>query len=250
VLLLHGQPGSARDWARVVDALGSSVEAIAVDRPGWDGRTPARGLAGNGASAVAELDARGVSQAVVVGHSFGGAVAAWLAAWRPERVAGLVLAAPAANTASLTWVDHVLAAPIAGSVLSSAMLTGAAGVLRSSRGRHLAAARSGLDEAYLRSLARMLATSASRRAFDVEQRALVNELPALELELGRISAATVIVEGGGDHVVPVAAARALARQIDGAELEMLPRAGHLLPHQHADRLAEVIMGFMDATPNR
>jgi pimeloyl-ACP methyl ester carboxylesterase len=241
VLLLHGQPGSARDWERVLEALGPEVEAIALERPGWDsGRTHPTGLAGNGDAAVAALDARGIERVVVVGHSFGGAVAAWLAARRPERVAGLVLAAPAANTASLTWVDEALAAPVLGPVMSGVMLAGAAELLGSRRGRRLAAARSGLEEAYLRSLAAMLRAPWCRRSFLVEQRALVDELPALEPELGRIAAPTVIVEGAGDRVVPVAAARALARQIDGAELLLLPRAGHLLPHQHAGRLADLI----------
>jgi pimeloyl-ACP methyl ester carboxylesterase len=243
VLLLHGQPGSARDWARVIEALDSSADAIALDRPGWDGRTDPTGVAGNGAAAVAALDARGVERAVVVGHSFGGAVAAWLGAWHPERVAALVLAAPAANSASLTWVDEVFAAPVVGPVLSGAMLAGAAGVLGSGRGRQLASMRSGLDDGYLRSLASMLRRPWARRSFVVEQRALVRELPELERSLGEIGAPTVIVEGAGDHVVPVAAARALARQIGGAELMMLPRAGHLLPHQHGEQLAEIIRGI-------
>jgi 3-oxoadipate enol-lactonase/4-carboxymuconolactone decarboxylase len=71
----------------------------------------------------------------------------------------------------------------------------------------------------------------------------MRELPRLERSLGQIKAPTVIVEGAGDHIVPVAAARALARQIDGAELVMLPRAGHLLPHQHAEQVAEIIRGL-------
>jgi pimeloyl-ACP methyl ester carboxylesterase len=48
------------------------------------------------------------------------------------------------------------------------------------------------------------------------------------------------VYGGADHVVPAVAARALADEIPAAELVELPRAGHLLPHRHAERLAEII----------
>jgi pimeloyl-ACP methyl ester carboxylesterase len=44
---------------------------------------------------MAELDDRGLERATVVGHSLGGAAAAWLAAHHPDRVARLVLAAPA-----------------------------------------------------------------------------------------------------------------------------------------------------------
>jgi pimeloyl-ACP methyl ester carboxylesterase len=77
------------------------VDAIAFARPGWDARSAAGDIAGNAAAARSVLDAHGVARATVVGHSFSGAVACWLAAQFPERVHALVLAAPAANVASL-----------------------------------------------------------------------------------------------------------------------------------------------------
>jgi pimeloyl-ACP methyl ester carboxylesterase len=39
VLLLHGQPGSARDWARLIATLGARASPLAPDRPGYDGRS-------------------------------------------------------------------------------------------------------------------------------------------------------------------------------------------------------------------
>jgi pimeloyl-ACP methyl ester carboxylesterase len=240
VLLLHGQPGSARDFSRVVEALEPSLHAIAVDRPGWDGRTAATGVAGNGEAAAATLDAHGIERAVVVGHSFGGGVAAWLAVHHPHRVEALVLAAPAANAASLYAVDRALAVPVVGELASWSLLAAAGFGLGWAPLRHEAVARFGLDDSYLRGLSRMLTRPSSWRAFAVEQRAMVRELPPLESQLGLISAPTAIVYGGADHVVPAVAARALADEIPAAELIELPRAGHLLPHRHAERLAEVI----------
>ena len=64
----------------------------------------------------------------------------------------------------------------------------------------------------------------------------------LDRQLDQISAPTVVVTGAADHVVPAAAARALAKQIPGARLRLLPRAGHLLPQLHAAELAEIIAG--------
>jgi pimeloyl-ACP methyl ester carboxylesterase len=58
-----------------------------------------------------------------------------------------------------------------------------------------------------------------------------------------MSAPTVIRAGAADRIVPATANRALADQIPGAELVLMRRAGHLLPHRHADRLAEVIAEF-------
>jgi pimeloyl-ACP methyl ester carboxylesterase len=234
--LLHGQPGSARDWDRVLAALGRSADVLAVDRPGWDGQTRATDLEGNAAAAIAALDAQGIERAVVVGHSFGGAVAAWLAVHHPHRVAALVLAAPSANARALYALDRVLAWRLPG----AAVVAGAGAALSLSPVRRAIATRADLDEPYLRGLARVLTRPSSWEAFVSEQRALLVGIPQLEPHLERISTSTVIVAGAADRIVPTAAAELLAQQIPGADLVLLRRAGHLLPHRYAETLAEII----------
>jgi pimeloyl-ACP methyl ester carboxylesterase len=236
VLLLHGQPGSARDWDRVLDVLGREADVLAVDRPGWDGRSDATDLEGNANAAIEVLDAHGISRAVVVGHSFGGAVAAWLAVHHPERVTALILAAPSANGRAMYALDRLLASKLAG----AAVVAGAGAALSLSPLRRAIAGHARLDEPYLRGLARLLTRPSSWNAFVIEQRALLDGIPRLEPQLERISTPTVIVAGAADRIVPTAAAELLAQQIPGAELVLLRRAGHLLPHRHADKLAEII----------
>ena len=97
ILLLHGQPGSARDWDPVIGALGADAHAIAIDRPGWDGQTPPSDLAGNAEVALAALD-----RACADGATWSGTASAraWRPGWpslHPDRVRALVLVAPAAN---------------------------------------------------------------------------------------------------------------------------------------------------------
>ena len=100
IVLIHGANGNLRDFTfDLVDRLAPDWRVIAVDRPGlgwsdsWgdddsDPRFQARVLA----RAVAEL---GVEQPVVLGHSYGGAVAL---AWAMEaEAAALVLLAPASH---------------------------------------------------------------------------------------------------------------------------------------------------------
>ncbi len=239
-LLLHGQPGGARDWDAVASALGG--RAIAIDRPGWDGRSQPTDLAGNARAAVAALDARGIDRATVVGHSLGSAVAAWIAAHHPERVAALVLAAPAANADSLCALDRWLAAPVAGYAASVASLAGLGLALTAEPVRRRITRELAVEDGYLRAAAKRLLSPAVWRAFTIEQRALVRDLPALEDRLERISAPTTIVAGSADRLVPVAAARALAEQIDGAELIVLEQAGHLVQLQFPRRIAEIIAG--------
>jgi pimeloyl-ACP methyl ester carboxylesterase len=242
VLLLHGQPGAAADWTHLIGSFSDRPpNVIAMDRPGWDGRSAVTGLAGNARAAAAALDAAGVARATVVGHSLGAAVAAWLAAASPARVGRLVLVAPAANLDSLGAVDYLLAAPFVGWLASVGAMAGGGLVLGTRPLRRWVGEATALDERYLRAAGRMLLAPRAWRAFVREQRFLVRDLPLLERRLAEISAPTTIVAGLADHVVPIAAARRLADQIGGAELVEVEHAGHLLHVQHAGRLAEIIL---------
>jgi pimeloyl-ACP methyl ester carboxylesterase len=241
VLLLHGQPGSGRDWDRVRGAIGDRAITIPFDRPGWDGRSAPASLAANAEAALAALDDAGADRATVVGHSFGAAVAAWLAVDHPDRVSALVLAAPAASVASLLPLDRLLATRVLGDLVGSAALASAGAVLAAAPLRGLVAARLAVDERYLRAAGRVLVRPSTWRTFAAEQRMLVRDLPALESRLGDISAPTTIAIGTADVIVPLSSARELAQQIPGAELVELEGATHLLPQLHAQWLADVIL---------
>ena len=242
VLLLHGQPGAAADWEHLRASLGDGARTIAIDRPGWDGRSPVRDLAGNANAARAALDRAGAIRATVVGHSLGAAVAAWLAWSSPARVRRLVLVSPAANVEALSAVDYLLAAPVVGWLASVSVMAGGGLVLGAGPVRRWVAEATALDDRYLRAAGRLLLTPSAWRSFVLEQRFLVRDLPVLERRLAQISVPTTIVASTNDHVVPIAAARRLASQIPGAELVELEHAGHL-PHQHhAGELARVIAG--------
>ena len=92
IVLLHGLSSQRRFWNLVVPALAGSP-VLAIDQRGHGGSDrPSDGydvdtVAGDLAPA---LDAIGWSRAVLVGHSWGGAVAARFAAAHPERVLALV----------------------------------------------------------------------------------------------------------------------------------------------------------------
>lgn len=241
VLLLHGQPGAASDWEHVRASIDGNARTIAFDRPGWDGRSAVRDLAGNASAARTVLDRAGVARATVVGHSLGAAVAAWLAWSSPERIGRLVLVAPAANIDSLGAVDYLLATPVVGWLASVGAMAGGGLVLGAGPVRRWVAEATALDDRYLQSAGRTLLTPSSWRSFVREQRALVRDLPVLERRLQEISAPTTIVAGTADRVVPIAAARRLAGQIRGAELIEIQHAGHLVHVHHAGEVARSIV---------
>ena len=222
-------------------AIGDRAEAVALDRPGWDGDSRASDLAGNCRAALSALDDHGFERAIVVGHSFGAAVGAWLAVHHPNRVEELVLVAPAANGASLYEVDRWLAAPVVGYLASAVALSGAGAALTAAPLRRRIARGLAIDDRYLSRAGRRLLTPSAWRAFTYEQRALIRDLPILEKRLGEIAAPTTIVAGSDDHVIPPGAIAKLERQIPGARVEVIEHAGHLLHLQNAGRLADTIV---------
>jgi pimeloyl-ACP methyl ester carboxylesterase len=94
LLLLHGLSGSGRWWARNVPGLAREHRVVIPDLVGY-GRTPlvgrVPGLPEMADLLAAWLDALGVQEVDVAGHSMGGQVAVHFAARHPDRLRRLVL---------------------------------------------------------------------------------------------------------------------------------------------------------------
>jgi len=92
VVLLHGLASQRRYWNLVVTRL-AGLPMLAIDQRGHgDSDRPADGYDATTVAAdlATALDAIGWSRAVIVGHSWGGSVAATFAAEHPERTLALV----------------------------------------------------------------------------------------------------------------------------------------------------------------
>jgi 4,5:9,10-diseco-3-hydroxy-5,9,17-trioxoandrosta-1(10),2-diene-4-oate hydrolase len=99
LLLLHGLVGSAKNWRQNISFLASDSQVYAVDlfNMGESERVPGldAGLEATANRVVGCMDALGLDEADVAGHSHGGAVAMMLAARHAHRVRRLILFAPA-----------------------------------------------------------------------------------------------------------------------------------------------------------
>jgi len=95
VVLLHGSPGSARDFDRIAPLLADAgYRTLAIDLPGFgrsQPRVPDYGIDAHGASALAVMDALGVEAAHVVGYSMGSGPALHMAAAAPGRIRSVTM---------------------------------------------------------------------------------------------------------------------------------------------------------------
>jgi pimeloyl-ACP methyl ester carboxylesterase len=247
VLLLHGQPGSGASWDPVTELLVPDFRVLAPDRIGYgESGGEARGLAANAELLAAFLLERDAAPATVVGHSWSGGVAVLMAARHRSMVSDLVLVGAACTPDSLNALDRWLTVPGLGDALTVLGLLGIGEVLP-----RLRPLTSYLPPRYRQPVATALpdqsalgggrgALGRHRRTFMAEQRALVEELPDVEEALGELALPVAVVSGRWDLVVPTSSSETLARSIPGAELTVLPRAGHFVARDDPAALVEVI----------
>jgi pimeloyl-ACP methyl ester carboxylesterase len=240
VLLLHGQPGSAANWSAVIPALRSRFTVIAPDRLGY-GRTGGRaaGFAVNAEATCELLDRLERRSAIVVGHSWGGGVALALAEAHPERVDGLVLVASVGPDERIGVVDRVLALRPVGAVVASVALRSAARALahptvRLMVDRRLPAA------ATSEALGAAWRDGGLARSFAIEQRALVDELPALGAGLAALGMPTAVLYGTADRIVPPVTGDHLAARMGDATVVRVDGGGHLLPYANPETVAAAV----------
>jgi pimeloyl-ACP methyl ester carboxylesterase len=170
--------------------------------------------------------ALGVKDPILVGHSMGGMIASEMAAVAPNDVSRLALIAPAG-----LWLDdHPI--PDIFSLLPYELPTylfhdPAAGAKIMSSGGDLSDSK--FLQAFLVQNARQLG-AAGKVLFPIPDRGLASRLY-------RIKAKTVLIWGDSDRLIPPVYAREFQRGIAGAELVLIPQAGHAVPFENP---AEVI----------
>ena len=123
VVLLHGLGGFAQSWRHTIDALASRATVFALDLPGFGRSAKPRRIYRLGYFARALhgfLDAMGVGQASLVGHSLGGSVAVTYALTHPVRVERVALVAGLVPgfTFRMSWAYRLVTTPMLGEALA------------------------------------------------------------------------------------------------------------------------------------
>ncbi len=250
LVLLHGQPGSPADWQLVAGRLPVRLHAVAPDRPGYgSSQLPAGGFAANARAVLNDLDARGITRTVLVGHSYGGGVALSAASLAPGRVEAVVLLASVGPGCVTGW-DRLLAAPGAGQLaalvawrltpwIARARL---AGIARR-RGRPLDSDEHANWQVWGHA---GHGQHPLWRTFLTEQRALLRELGALEHAIASVRVPVLVLADPRDTIVPYETARRLVRALPDARLQLVEGAGHHLPRRAPEAVADAIVAFLAA----
>ena len=108
ILFVHGLGGTLEQWAPALSSLPESWRGVAFDLPGH-GASDSVGEAGIddfAAAIAAVVDGLGLRRVVLVGHSFGAAVAIRYAGRQRHRVAGLLLVDPNGDQTELPKDDR------------------------------------------------------------------------------------------------------------------------------------------------
>lgn len=179
------------------------------------------------------LDRLGIGAAHLVGHFFGGMVAAELAATLGHRAATLVLVSPLG-----LWRDD---APSADVVILPADELPA--VLWRDPASPVARQWAALPESDEENVAAQI-ESVQRRAAMAK---FVWPIPdkGLKKRLHRVAAPTLVLWGDADRANPVVYAEEWQRRIKGAALRLLP-GGHMVLHEAPDAAAAAVAAFLGA----
>lgn len=256
IVLLHGFGASTFSWRQQLPLLADRARTVAFDRPAfgltsrpmpsqWRGDTP-YSLQASADQTVALMDELGIAKALLIGHSAGASVAVLVAVQHPDRVAGLILEAPAIYSQRETpdivrrlqqtpqarrlgpLLVRRIAAPGSDDFIRSAFYDSTvvtAGVLA---GYRLPLRATDWDRALWE--------------FSIAPRTDVAGL------LGQVKAPTLVIAGKEDTIVRFSDSERVAAAVPSARLVEFEQTGHIPHEEDPERFANEVYRFLDELP--
>ncbi|HEX4871273.1 MAG TPA: alpha/beta fold hydrolase [Nevskiaceae bacterium] len=220
LVFVHGSPGDWQAWSRYLSdpALATYGPRYAFDRPGFGGSEPGAVITDLRVQArllMQALDQLGGPAprppAVLVGHSLGGPLVAWMALDRPEAVCAAVMIAGSvsARREAPRWYNR-----LADTALARALLP-----------------------------AELVWSNREMLALQPELQRLEAALPALQRPLWAL-------QGGRDELVDPRTVSDLAARVPASQLQVrrYPEAGHFLLWDQPAAVSAVLRELPCATP--
>jgi len=235
VVLIHGNPGSARDWIPVLTTLALHHQVIAFDRPGHgDSQRPKH------VEATVEVQAQLIHDAlvqlrverpIIVGHSWAGALALVYAINYASDVAGVLVVAPAVYESHEggSLLTGLPAVPVIGDA-ANYMLTPILGssLIRSELKK--AFSPDPVPESYQHAVLSEWTKRSRVRAYCLDDASFNSSLRKFSPLYPQITAPLSILAGDSDLIVSGKEnALRLHEAVPKSRLVVLPRTGHQIP---------------------
>jgi pimeloyl-ACP methyl ester carboxylesterase len=245
VLLIHGFGCSSHTWRRILGPLSRRYHVVAPDLNGfgWTERPrdpQAYSLEGQERLLLGVLDALGIERCHVVGHSYGGGLAIWLASRLPERIRTLTLVASVlpdysiqqrqlwARFRSLNWLlvhFFVLSRGAIRKALETCYFERQAideGLIDAYRDRLLV---EGVEDAYYGLMAPM-------------------DMPVPQVDLNTMRVPTLLAWGDHDLLIPFERAEPHMRALPVEHVALLERCGHAPMEERPEELLSHLLPFL------
>ncbi|WP_421954384.1 alpha/beta fold hydrolase [Polaromonas sp.] len=236
VVLLHALATSSALWAPQLPAWSAQFRVISIDLPGHGKSALMPGVASMADYALVVrqvLDHLGVDRAAFVGLSLGGMVAQAFALAYPKRTSALVLAHTSARTYPAGW-------EIWARRLDQFNQDGLVAQIPSILERWFPREFAEASPMTLRSIAEQIAaTHPEGYAAAIRAIQQLDHFDALKT----IRMPSLVVAGEVDAAAPSSVATAMAEQIDGARLVVMPGVAHLGNVQQPVLFTETVGGF-------
>lgn len=250
VLLVHGIPGAGAVWREVSRQLSPRFRVVAPDMVGFgeSARTDdiqALWAVAQAAAIIALMDDLGIDSALVVGHDFGGPVAAHLISQAPEKVTGMVLASTNA------FGDTPIPFPLSG-ILWPAIGRAWERMLFSGPSLRMMVKQGVGDKATKLDPKLYVGDSKQAKAIGTIFAAALHDLASrydpITAMLRKVEVPTKVLWGDRDPFFPVEQAYRTADLVRGASTTVFPGAGHFLPEERpAELVAEIDALWLEVT---
>jgi pimeloyl-ACP methyl ester carboxylesterase len=249
VVLLHGASGNLEDMRLALgEKLAASRRVVLIDRPGhgWSDRLGGDSDASPGRQAqliAAVLEQLGIPRAVIVGHSWSGALATAYALRYPDRTAGLVLISPVTHPwpGDIAWHYRLSATPLVGPLFAHTVAL-PLGLILIGRASRDAFAPQSTPEDYVRRAAISLVLRPRQFLANARDVAALKAFVAAQAaDYRNLHTPTVIVTGDRDDTVwPQTHAHAIAAVLPNGRLIILDGLGHMPHHAASDVIVNAI----------
>jgi pimeloyl-ACP methyl ester carboxylesterase len=253
VLLIHGLPGTAEDFEKVTPLL-AGRRTIAIDRPGYGFSSGGYFPFPRQLQAVQEVIERlHLGHPILVGHSYGGAIALDFAELHPREARGLVLVDAAATCTRNTLYQRAQARFVR--VLELPVLAQVADVTFSQLLRKVSAEQGDseafdpntVDPAHIHRVLAINMKHGNLEAYAGETIAANGVIESIDKRLRQIAAPAVVIQGASDRLVKPACGRRLAALLPRARLELVS-GGHMVPYVHPQAIAAAVQSLVALYP--